>query len=90
MTAYDIHLREGLVLGKNGDYPDGTTAKRDYKKISNTTQNFASHYVYALKQLHGNQAQPLFVINMLNPSYIDMNIAEFDQDCNVTNLDISL
>ncbi len=90
LTAYDIHLREGLVLGKDGDYPDGTTAKRDYKKISNTTQNFASHYVYTLNQLHGNQAQPLFVINMLNPSYIDMNLAEFDQDCNVTNLDISL
>tara|TARA_Y100000768_G_scaffold221753_1_gene167145 strand:+ start:262 stop:2745 length:2484 start_codon:yes stop_codon:yes gene_type:complete len=89
-TAYDIHLREGLVLGKDGDYPDGTPAKRDYKKISNTTQNFASHYVYALSQLHGNLAQPLFVINMLNPSYIDMNIAEYDQDCNVTNLDVSL
>ena len=93
LTAQDIHQEYGLVLGLTQPYPDLDSTyinhvNTDYKRIWTDEYNFASNYLNALVNIQGSQkAQPFFIINMLNPSYIDMDIAIFDEECIVTNLE---
>ena len=77
LSAREWHYNNDLVLT---NYEDEVC-----KKVANYTNNFSSHYLDVITNRLDNNLNPLFVINMLNPSYYDVEEAIFDDECNITN-----
>ena len=77
LSAREWHYNNNLLLTNDED--------NVCKKVSNFTNNFSSHYLDVIHNKLQKNLNPLFVINMLNPSYYDVDEAIFDDECNIIN-----